>query len=190
MEWRVMVQYSLGSMWFLLQGAWAPHRWNIALSVTFCLGRWESGRMGRSHWQQWWKQPNLSQQRTFYEVTNHPVQLQNWTFCYYFQVLQIETVSQATSTSTFSKEVVREETLPPVEEADGSLGEILRSDKVKSHLLNHFCAKIFFPKKFSPGNYFLRSCIQFPKKNLPPGKCWLWFFGKMNFLQKINSAKK
>ena len=44
-------------------------------SALFCLGRWESGRMGRAPWQQWWKQPNLSQQQIVYEVTVHPVLL-------------------------------------------------------------------------------------------------------------------
>ena len=29
--------------------------------------------MGRSQWQQWWKQANLSEQRIVYEVTVHPV---------------------------------------------------------------------------------------------------------------------
>ena len=36
------------------------------------LGRWESGRMGRSPWQQCWKQPNLSQQRLVYDVIRRP----------------------------------------------------------------------------------------------------------------------
>ena len=43
------------------------------MSAPFHLDRWESGRMGRSPWQQWWKQPNLSRQRIVYEVTGHPV---------------------------------------------------------------------------------------------------------------------
>ena len=33
---------------------------DIALSAPFCLGRWESGRMGRSPWQQCWKQTTKS----------------------------------------------------------------------------------------------------------------------------------
>ena len=36
---------------------------DIALPAPFCLARWEYGRTGRSPWQQWWKQPNPSQQK-------------------------------------------------------------------------------------------------------------------------------
>ena len=42
--------------------------------------------MGRSPWQQWWKQPNLSQQRKVYEVTVHPVDEDEMTHFSHFQL--------------------------------------------------------------------------------------------------------
>ena len=45
-----------------------PYR-DIALSAPFCLGRWKSGRMGRSPLQQWWKN-----QISVNKVTDNPVQ--------------------------------------------------------------------------------------------------------------------
>ena len=47
----------------------------FAVSAPLCLGRWESGRVCRSPWQQWWEQPILSQQNLVRELTPIPILL-------------------------------------------------------------------------------------------------------------------
>ena len=66
---------------YSIQGAWSPCRpWFRLFLTRYCfvcpilIGQVGVRQSGRSPWQHWWKQPNLSQQRIVYEVTAYHVQ--------------------------------------------------------------------------------------------------------------------